>query len=142
MSRTEVSAGGIVFRDGPEGVEIVLVRRHAERLVAIPKGKVDPGESLPETAVREVREETGLEADVVAELGTVEYWFTDFHGERVEKIVHYYLMVPTGGDIADHDDEFDEVGWFHIAEAQRVLTHQNQMPILHRAAELIAKMPA
>jgi 8-oxo-dGTP pyrophosphatase MutT (NUDIX family) len=142
VSRTEVSAGGIVFRDGPEGVEIVLVRRHAERLVAIPKGKVDPGESLPETAVREVREETGLEADVVAELGTVEYWFTDFHGERVEKIVHYYLMVPTGGDIADHDDEFDEVGWFHIAEAQRVLTHQNQMPILHRAAELIAKMPA
>jgi len=142
VSRTEVSAGGIVFRDGPEGAEIVLVRRHAERLVAIPKGKVDPGESLPETAVREVREETGLEADVVAELGTVEYWFTDFHGERVEKIVHYYLMVPTGGDIADHDDEFDEVGWFHIAEAQRVLTHQNQMPILHRAAELIAKMPA
>lgn len=142
MSRTEVSAGGIVFRDGPEGVEIVLVRRHAERLVAIPKGKVDPGESLPETAVREVREETGLVADVVAELGTVEYWFTDFHGERVEKVVHYYLMTPTGGDVADHDDEFDEVGWFHIAEAQRVLTHQNQMHILHRAAELIAKMPA
>jgi 8-oxo-dGTP pyrophosphatase MutT (NUDIX family) len=142
VSRTEVSAGGVVFRDGPEGVEIILVRRHAERLVAIPKGKVDPGESLPETAAREVREETGLKADVVAELGTVEYWFTDFHGERVEKIVHYYLMAPTGGDIADHDDEFDEVGWFHIAEAQRILTHQNQMHILHRAAELIAKMPA
>lgn len=142
MSREEISAGGVVFRDGVEGIEIVLVRRHAGGLVALPKGKIDSGETLEEAAVREVREETGLESRIVDELGTVRYWYTDSHGDRVDKIVHFYLMAASGGDFSQHDHEFDDVGWYHIAEVQRILTHQNQMHILHRAAELIAKLPA
>ena len=103
---------------------------------------MDLGETLQEAAVREVHEETGLESRIVDELGIVSYWYTDSEGERVDKTVHFYLMAPTGGDFAQHDHEFDDVGWYHIAEAQRILTHQNQMHILHRAAELIAKLPA
>ncbi|MEX2375025.1 MAG: NUDIX hydrolase [Dehalococcoidia bacterium] len=131
-----------MFREGDEGAEIVLVRRRAANLVALPKGKVDPGEALRDTAIREVREETGLEARIVDDLGTVEYWFADADGERVDKVVHFFLMIPMGGDLSLHDGEFDDAGWYHLAEAQRLLTHQNQMHIIHRAAELIAKMPA
>ena len=132
----------MVYREGSEGIEIVLVRRHAANLVALPKGKLDPGETLEQAAVREVCEETGLESRVVDELGTVTYAYLDSRGERVDKVVHFYLMVATGGDLSLHDHEFDDAGWYHIAEAQRILTHQNQMHLLHRAAELIAKMPA
>lgn len=142
MSREAVAAGGVVFREGDEGIEIVLVSRRSSGLFALPKGKVDPGEQVEQTAVREVREESGLEAEILEELGEVRYWFSDENRERVDKIVYFFLMRPTGGDMADHDHEFDDVGWYHLAEAERLLTHKNQLHILHRAAELIAKMPA
>jgi len=142
LSREAVAAGGVVFREGDEGIEIVLVSRRSSGLFALPKGKVDPGEQVEQTAVREVREESGLEAEILEELGEVRYWFSDENRERVDKIVYFFLMRPTGGDMADHDHEFDDVGWYHLAEAERLLTHKNQLHILHRAAELIAKMPA
>lgn len=142
MSRSEESAGGVVFREGEEGPEIILVSRRDPKLFALPKGKPDPGESLHETATREVCEETGIAARILDDLGTVNYWYTDSEGVRVEKTVYFFLMAPTGGDLGDHDHEFDDVGWYHLAEAQRLLTHQNQSHILHRAAELIARMPA
>ena len=137
-----MAAGGVVFREGEEGIEIVLVSRRAGGLFALPTGKVDPGEQVVQTAVREVLEETGLEAEILDALGEVRYWVTDDTKERVAKVVHFFLMRPTGGDTADHDHEFDDVGWFHLAEAERLLTHKNQLHILHRAAELIAKLPA
>lgn len=142
MSREAVAAGGVVFREGEEGIEIVLVSRRSSGLFALPKGKVDPGEQVEQTAVREVREESGLEAEILEELGEVRYWFTDENRERVDKVVYFFLMRPVGGDMADHDHEFDDVGWYHLAEAERLLTHKNQLHILHRAAALIAKMPA
>ena len=140
MSRTAVSAGGVVFRHAEEGVEIVLVGRTAERLWALPKGTPDPGETLQETALREVREETGLEVRIVDTVGQVEYWYTAPDGVRVQKTVHYYLMEPIGGDTANHDDEFDSVEWRHLSEAERLLTHRNQLPMLHRAWEQIGRI--
>lgn len=142
MSRKAISAGGVVYREGPEGVEIVLVSRRNPPLYALPKGTPDPGESAEETALREVREETGLEVRLIERIGKVRYWFTDSNRVRIDKSVQFFLMAPTGGSVDDHDHEFDEVGWFHMAEAERLLTHRNQMHILHRASELIAKMPA
>ena len=142
MSRTAVSAGGIVFRHAEEGIEIVLGVRTAERLWALPKGTPDAGETLEETALREVREETGLEVRIVDTVGQVEYWYTASDGGRVQKTVHYYLMEPTGGDTANHDDEFDSVEWRHLSEAERLLTHRNQLPMLHRAWEQIARISA
>lgn len=137
-SREERAAGGVVFRRSDDGIEIVLVVRPAERLWALPKGKPNPGESVEETALREVREETGLDTRIVEPLGDVTYWYTDPHGVRTHKVVDYFLMEAVGGDLADHDAEFDEVGWFHLAEAQRRLTHRNQLHILHRVAERTA----
>ena len=142
MSQTAVSAGGIVFRRAEEGIEIVLVGRTPERLWALPKGTPNPGETLEETALREVREETGLEVRILDTVGQVEYWYTAPDGERVQKTVHYYLMEPIGGDTANHDHEFDVVTWRHLSEAERLLTHRNQLPMLHRAWERIARIPA
>jgi 8-oxo-dGTP pyrophosphatase MutT (NUDIX family) len=133
-----MSAGGVVYRLGADGIEIVLVGRSREQLWALPKGTPDDGESIEETALREVREETGLEVEVIEHAGDVHYSFLEGSGARVFKVVHYFLMEPRGGDFAAHDHEHDIVGWFHIVEAERLLTHRNQLHVLSRAAELIA----
>jgi 8-oxo-dGTP pyrophosphatase MutT (NUDIX family) len=142
MARGDVSramsAGGIVYRLGADGVEIVLVGRSREQLWALPKGTPDEGESVEETALREVREETGLEVALIEHAGDVHYSFLEGGGTRVYKVVHYFLMEPTGGDFDAHDHEHDIVDWFHIVEAERLLTHRNQLHVLRRAAELIA----
>ena len=133
-----VSAGGVVFRRTPHAIEVVLVSRRRERLWALPKGTPDPGESIEQTALREVREETGLEIAILEPLGEVRYSFTSHTGHRVDKVVHHFLMEPTGGSFDHHDDEFDDVGWYDVHEAQRRLTHRNQLHILDQAVELIA----
>lgn len=133
-----VSAGGVVFRRSTDSTEVVLVSRRREQLWALPKGTPDPGESIEQTALREVREETGLQIAILEALGEVRYSFTSRRGVRIDKIVHHFLMEPTGGSFDDHDDEFDHVDWYDIHEAQRRLTHRNQIHILDRAAELIA----
>lgn len=135
-ARDEFSAGGVVYRHGAEGVEVVLVGRRRERLWALPKGRPDGDEAPEETAVREVREETGLEACVEQPVGDVTYWYTSADGQRVHKRVTYFLMRPVGGDVAAHDHEFDDVVWVHLSEAERLLTHRNQLHILRRVAEL------
>lgn len=132
----EFSAGGVVYRRGVEGVEIVLVGRRRERLWALPKGKPDGDEDAEQTALREVREETGLEACIEQPLGEVTYWYTRSDGLRVHKKVTYFLMQVVGGDVAAHDHEFDDVAWVHLSEAERLLTHRNQLHILRRVAEL------
>lgn len=133
-----VSAGGVVYRYTTNAVEVVLVSRRREQLWALPKGTPDAGESIEETALREVREETGLHVEILEVLGEVRYTFTSRRGVRVDKVVHHFLMEPTGGSFDDHDDEFDHVDWYDIHEAQRRLTHRNQIHILDRAAEVIA----
>src|SRR5690606_17061881 len=101
--RKAVSAGGVVFRRGEDGIEIVLVGRTAENLWALPKGTPDEGESIEETALREVREETGLEVRIVEPLGEIRYRFGDRDGRMVDKVVYHFLMEPVGGDVALHD---------------------------------------
>ncbi len=137
-----VSAGGVVYRRNAASTEVVLVSRRRQQLWALPKGTPDAGESIEETALREVREETGLEIAILEVLGEVRYTFTSRRGVRIDKVVHHFLMEPTGGSFDEHDDEFDHVDWYDIHEAQRRLTHRNQIHILDRAAELIARREA
>lgn len=138
-SELAVAAGGVIYRVGETGVEVVLVARRRERLWALPKGTPEASETIEETALREVREETGLEATILETLGTVRYSFMSRSGQRVDKTVHHFLLEPTGaGHFDEHDDEFDHVDWYDIHEAQRRLTHRNQLHILERAGEVIA----
>jgi 8-oxo-dGTP pyrophosphatase MutT (NUDIX family) len=131
-----VSAGGVVYRRGQDGVEVVLCGRTAEGIWGLPKGTPDANESLEETAVREVGEETGLRVAIEAKIGTIEYWFTR-QGVRYHKFVHHYLMVATGGSLDDHDWEYDKVEWFPLEEACKSLSYANEVKMVRKAAALI-----
>ena len=130
-----VSAGGVVFRHGEQGIEIVLCGRTPERLWALPKGTPESGESIEQTALREVTEETGLGVKIVDDLGNVEYEFArPAQGVRFQKTVHHYLMRPTGaGSVAEHDAEYDRIAWFPIEEALRLMTYRSEAQIARRA---------
>jgi 8-oxo-dGTP pyrophosphatase MutT (NUDIX family) len=108
----------------------------------LPKGHVEPGETLAETAIREVREETGIEAAIERMLGDIRYEFTKRPGTddavRIRKRVRYYLMRRTGGRLADRDDELDTVRWVTLAEATRMLTFANERRIARVAVGMLA----
>jgi 8-oxo-dGTP pyrophosphatase MutT (NUDIX family) len=132
------SAGGIVIRYVDGAPQLVIGRRRRERdgmTWSLPKGTPNPGETTAETALREVAEETGLEVAIVRPFESIEYWFVQA-GTRIHKTVHYFLMEPTGGDLARHDREFDQVRWLPFADAPSVLTFETERALVARAAEL------
>ncbi|MFN8555873.1 MAG: NUDIX hydrolase [Dehalococcoidia bacterium] len=135
-----VSAGGIVYRIGANGPEVVLCGRLAEGLWGLPKGTPHKEETIEETARREVREETGLDVQIERKVGEIEYWFSrPDQGKRFHKRVHHYLMAPVGGDVSLHDHEYDMVRWFPAGEAQQRLTHENEAQMLRRALDMLAE---
>ena len=135
-----VSAGGVVLRKGRDGDEVVLCGRRDPARWALPKGTPDPGETRAQTALREVREETGLDIEIVRRLDSIQYWFMrPSDGARCHKTVHYYLMSPTGGDTSRHDDEFDFVQWFPLAQAIETLTYPNEARIVEKSAAVAAQ---
>jgi 8-oxo-dGTP pyrophosphatase MutT (NUDIX family) len=131
-----VSAGGVVYRRGQEGIEVVLCGRTSEGIWGLPKGTPDANESLEEAAVREVSEETGLRVVIEAKIGTIEYWFAR-GSVRYHKFVHHYLMVATGGSLEDHDWEYDRVEWFPLEEACKTLSYGNEVGVVRKAVALI-----
>ena len=137
---TATSAGGIVVRyeDGRPHLVIGSRRRERDgRTWTLPKGTPERDETAEETAVREVGEETGLEVRIIRPLDHIEYWFVQ-SGTRIHKTVHYFLMEPTGGDLARHDHEFDQVRWIAFAEAASVLTFETERALVERAAAALA----
>jgi len=130
-----VSAGGVVYCRGEHGLEVVLCGGVHDGLWALPKGTPHHGESLEETAVREVGEETGLAVAIVEPLGSIAYRFArPAEGVRYDKTVHHYLLAPTGDGSTDaHDDEYDRVEWFPPDDALRIMTHRDEAQIVRRA---------
>jgi 8-oxo-dGTP pyrophosphatase MutT (NUDIX family) len=141
----EFSAGGLVYRRRAGEVSVVLVaRRHPKTgtlVWTIPKGHLEDGESSEEAARREVREETGVDAEIESKLGDVTYWYArrkdDGTPQRIWKRVRFFLMRFTGGRFADRDEEMDAVKWIPLAEAPAVAAHENERALLRRAAELL-----
>ena len=133
-----VSAGGVVWRpaNGGDQVEVVLVQTPAQRW-GLPKGKPNNGEQLPETALREVSEETGLTVALDRKIGVMRYSFAPGRNGRIDKAVHFWLMKPTGGALEDHDDEHIDVRWFPLGDALRTVSYRNTVSILEDAAELL-----
>jgi 8-oxo-dGTP pyrophosphatase MutT (NUDIX family) len=134
----DVSAGGVAFRRTPEGIEVVLVGRLEPERWVLPKGTPTRGESMEQTAAREVAEETGVQVRVIRPLLDIDYWFV-LHGVRHFKTVHFYLMEAVGGDTSLHDHEYDVAAWFPIAEAARRLAFANERAVLERAADELAR---
>jgi 8-oxo-dGTP pyrophosphatase MutT (NUDIX family) len=129
----EVSAGGVVVHDG-QVLVIVPTRRAADgsHVLGLPKGHLDEGETIMQAATREVREETGVEAEPVGELGEVRYWYVRDR-RRVAKSVFFFLFRYVGGDPADHDDEVLETRWMGLAEAQKALSYPGEREMVARA---------
>lgn len=136
--RRVTSAGGVVLREGERGLEVLLIAIKEGRVWSLPKGQVEQGERYPQTAMREVREETGIEAEVLAPLGSIRYHFTvkdDGIQTTVTKEVYHFLMGYLGGVPTPQKEEVDGVEWFLVGEALRRLSHQNERDMVHRALE-------
>ena len=131
----EFSAGGVVVR-GDEVVVIVPTRRAADgsRVLSLPKGHVDPGETPLQAAEREVREETGVVAEPVRELGESRYWYRR-DGRTIGKSVHFYLFRYVRGRTADHDEEVEEARWIPLEDAEKKLTYPAEREMVTRALE-------
>jgi len=126
----EVSYGGLVVRGEPP--EVVVIVPRGTTALGLPKGGADERESGAETAVREVREETGIVAKVREPLGDVRYWYRR-GGRRVFKTVHFFLCDFVGGDTADHDHEVDDARWIPLADAVTELTYSGERELAERA---------
>ncbi len=132
---TATSAGGIVIRFVDGAPELVVGKRRRERDAVtwtLPKGTPIPAETTEQTALREVTEETGLAVEVVRPFDSIAYTFNQGR-TRIHKTVHYFLMVPVGGDLGRHDHEFDEVRWIRFDEAPSLLTFETERALVARA---------
>ena len=138
------AAGGVVWRDNSGSIEVVLCSRHQKGsidLFVLPKGHVEHGERIEDAAVREVKEETGLAVRIESEvLPNIRYNVRSRENSRSSpKVVYFYLMTEIGGNFLNHDEEFDEVGWFPIAEAEKLLTYDNHREVLAAVIEILSR---
>jgi 8-oxo-dGTP pyrophosphatase MutT (NUDIX family) len=131
--REEFSAGGVVVSEG-QVITIVPVKRAADgrRVLGLPKGHPDGDETPEQAATREVAEETGVHAELIEELGDVEYRY-ERRGRPVHKVVRFFLFEYRSGDLADHDHEIEEARWMPLAEAAQRLTYEGEREMVSRA---------
>ncbi len=143
-TQQQVSAGGVAFRQLDGQIEVALIAVGEGRW-QLPKGTVEKDESNEDAAQREVREEAGVETELLGRIDTTEYWyFTHNHGQRIRyhKFVHFFLMRYLSGDVADHDWEVNEARWVEIGEAQRTLSFKNEQQVVAKAEKMIAERGA
>lgn len=131
----EVSAGGVVYRQGRSGQELLMIQDRYGRWT-FPKGGVEQGETLEQTALREVREETGLTGTITARIGETRYQYQDYRGQ-VKKTVHYFLIKADPGAISPQWSEIRDARWFTIDEALINCGYDNMLPILNRSIALL-----
>ena len=134
----EFSAGGVVVR----GDEVAVVVPHTlspegKKVLALPKGHPEPGESMVDAARRESREEAGVEGDLVEKLGDVRYWY-QCRGRRIFKAVSFYLFSYTRGDVSDHDHEIEEARWMSLREASTALSFPGEREMVVRALSRVS----
>ena len=140
----ELSAGGVVFKKEGADIYILLIvtlgnrGKNARERYGFPKGWTgDHGkESLEETALREVREEGGVDANILEDLGSIHYFFS-WEGRHISKTVHYYLMEYVSGSIEDHDDEVVRVEWVLREDVPSKLVHKTEREVFARANKFI-----
>ena len=151
-SYPETSAGGLVLRNTRRAynprtnrvylsaVKVALIGRTDRRgrlLWSLPKGHIEDYETVPMTAVREVREETGIEGEVIKHLGTIDYWFLS-DGKRIHKTVHHYLLRFVGGELSNADAEITEVKWVSMKDLPAHLSYADERKLARRATGVVA----
>lgn len=140
-TKLQISAGGVAFRNHEGLLEVALIAVGEKNRWQLPKGLVDKGESTEETARREVREEAGVDTEVVKLIDKVEYWyFWNEDGQRVRyhKFVYFFLLRYKSGDVRDHDHEVNEARWVDIDDAIKLLAFDNEKRIMTKAKEMMS----
>ena len=138
----QVSAGGVAFRWRNAKPEVAIVLMKPKLRWQLPKGIVDPGESPEATAVREVREEAGIETELLRLIETIEYWYRSTkYGKsvRFHKFVHFYLFEYKSGDVSNHDHEVEEARWVSFDTAMEMLAFKSERDVVNKAREIISK---
>ncbi|PRY16315.1 mutator protein MutT [Pontibacter ummariensis] len=141
----QVSSGGVAFRRSSSGIEVALISVGPKERWQLPKGLVDPGETPEQAAVREVREETGIDAELLDKLDTIEYWYVGNKGRRrvrFHKFVHFYLLRYEAGQIGQHNWEVNEAKWVEIGLAKDNLSFKGERLAVEKAEQLINSLPA
>jgi ADP-ribose pyrophosphatase YjhB (NUDIX family) len=136
----EFSAGGLVVdldSDVPRGALIGRTDRHGRMLWSLPKGHIEVGETAEQAAVREIEEETGIAGEIVAELGTIDFWFVA-DGRRIHKTVRHFLLRAVGGELSDADVEVDEVAWVPLSAIREQLAYPDERGLVDTAGRLLA----
>ncbi|MCL5024443.1 MAG: NUDIX hydrolase [Nitrospirae bacterium] len=137
--RTQVSSGGVIFRkvEGDD-LEIALVAVKDGKVWSLPKGIVEKGEEAQQTAVREVREETGLSGKIMDKIGDISYWYyIKDDNAKCRKTVHFYLLEYVSGSTSDHNWEVDAAEWFPIEAALGRLSYKGDKEIVGKAKEML-----
>ncbi len=131
--KREFSAGGIVFnRQG----QVLLTRHSQNKCWGFPKGLIDPGKTTGETALRGVKEEGGVVAEIIDKVGYSKYVYT-FNNEKIFKVVTYFLMKYISGDPKDHDWEVEEAGWYEAEDALKQLSFSHDKELLKKALDML-----
>jgi 8-oxo-dGTP pyrophosphatase MutT (NUDIX family) len=139
----QISAGGVAFRWKESRPEVAIVCMKPKLRWQLPKGIVDPGETPQVTAVREVREEAGVETDLIKLIETIEYWYRSIkYGKpvRYHKFVHFYLLKYRSGEVSNHDHEVEEARWVSLDEAIEMLDFKSERDVAEKARAMIAEI--
>lgn len=132
----QFSAGGVVYRKSNSALEVIILTRGEGEIFCLPKGKIEKSETPQEAALREVKEEAGLNGIIERELGKIKYWFySDEDKARVHKTVTFFLIKYESGDTADHDTDAEEVRWLPIDEALKIMTYPSERQMAKKAKE-------
>lgn len=138
----EFSAGGIVYKK-IKNKTIILTCQHSQHHGWVfPKGLIGDhvqGENKEDTALREVKEETGVEAKIMKSLKPIKYWYV-FDREKIQKTVYYYVMEFMGGDIEKHDQEMENVEWVEFGKVSEKLTYKSDKQAFEEAKPVIEKL--
>ena len=143
ITKDQISAGGVAFRRVNSKIEVAIVSVKPSLRWQLPKGIVDPGETHEITAEREVREEAGVETELLELIQTVEYWYQRVqYGKRIRfhKFVHFYLLKYSTGDVTNHDHEIAEARWVSVDEAIDMLAFKSERGVMEKAREMIEKV--
>jgi 8-oxo-dGTP pyrophosphatase MutT (NUDIX family) len=143
ITMDQISAGGVAFRHVGSDIQLAIVSVKPSLRWQLPKGIVDPGETPEVTAVREVKEEAGVETELLRLIETIEYWYQRVqYGKRIRyhKFVHFYLLQYQSGDVENHDHEIEESRWVSFEEATRLLAFKSERNVVEKAREIVRKM--